>query len=71
MDHPEYFFMWKTGAPHIATVCGWSRQEVVNKIRSTSQQTWKQIYARGGRIIKVKISISRDKKKEFKNEKRN
>lgn len=61
MDYPEWFFMWKSGSPYITTICGRSKKEVIQETEKQFFQTWKQIYSRGGRIVKVKISVCENK----------
>ena len=66
MDYPEWFFMWKPGSPYITTICGWNKEAVVLTVERENGKTWKQIYAAGGRIVKVKISVCKNKPKESK-----
>lgn len=61
MDYPEWFFAWKTGIPFITKICGWSKREAIQEAEESNSQVWKQIYSRGGRIVKVKISICKNK----------
>jgi hypothetical protein len=28
LEHPQFFFMWKSGNPYITSICGWSKEEV-------------------------------------------
>lgn len=62
MEHPEWFFMWSTGRPYITMICGWSKKDCINEVRKAHGQTWKEIYARGGRVVRVKIEICKSPK---------
>ena len=61
MSHPEWFFAWKSGTPYITMICGWNKKAVIRVVEKENGKTWKQIYAAGGRIVKVKISICKKK----------
>lgn len=66
MDYPEWFFAWMSDTPYITMICGWSKKDVIQTVERENEKTWKQIYNRGGRIVKVKISIC-NKQKKLKN----
>ena len=59
LDYPRWFFMWETGRPYITMICAWNKKAVIQKAEKELDRTWKQIYASGGRIIQVKIIISK------------
>ena len=53
--HPQWFFMW-TGTNYIiTTICSYHRNRAIVEAERFFSDTWRNLYSRGGRIIKVKI----------------
>lgn len=61
MDYPEWFFMWSNGTPYITNVCGWTKMEVIRRVEEMNSKKWKEIYARGGRVVRVRLEVLPDK----------
>jgi hypothetical protein len=57
MEHPEWFFMWATEKPYVTTICGWTKSDVISESEKNLGMTWRQIYARGGRVVRVKLEV--------------
>lgn len=59
MDHPTYFFVWTKpkGQEYITRVCGWNKKSVMREAERNNDMAWKKIYRRGGRIVKVKMTL--------------
>jgi hypothetical protein len=59
LDHPNWFLYWSYGDhPYVTRICGWSRKEMISAAEQSQHQTWKQIYARGGRAVRMKMTIA-------------
>lgn len=57
MEHPEWFFMWVTGKPYVTMICGWTKKDVIREVEKMNGGTWKETYARGGRVVRVKLQV--------------
>lgn len=57
MKYPRWFFMWVSGSPYITKICGFTRSEVIQAVEKMNGGTWKQTYAMGGRLVRVKLQI--------------
>lgn len=58
MEYPQWFFMWTSGKPYITMICGWTKKDVMKQVERENGQSWRKIYERGGRIVKVEMSIA-------------
>lgn len=56
MEHPQWFFMWVTGKPYVTTICGWTKKDVIREVEKNGG-TWKETYARGGRVVRVRLQV--------------
>jgi hypothetical protein len=56
IEYPEWFFMW-TGTSYITSICGWTKKQVVDDAVAACGESWKKIYAKGGRVIRVKMTL--------------
>ncbi len=57
-EHPEWFFVWTCEQPYTTTICGWTREAVkVAAVENNGDKNWKQTYRRGGRVVRVRLSL--------------
>ena len=58
LDHPQWFFAWVIGKPYVTRICGWNRRAVMMEaVRDQCVKDWKTLYGKGGRIVKVRMSL--------------
>ena len=64
MEHPEWFFAQTKGDLFITMLCDWTKHDLIHKCERDLSLSWKQIYRRGGRAVRVKMSICANKSLE-------
>ncbi len=64
LDHPTWFLYWSFKPAYMTMICGWTRRSMVRNAEKSQNMTWKQIYRRGGRAVRVKMSIVKGEAKK-------
>lgn len=59
MESPTWAFVWTKGQPYITSIIGWDKKQVMEEARQSMGQTWRQIYAKGGRVLHVNVTLTK------------
>ncbi len=64
LDHPTWFFCWSKGTPYVTNISSWTKDDMIQEAEKEFGMTWKQIYKRGGRAVRVKMTIVKGEAKK-------
>jgi len=62
LDAPEWFFMWTGPSGYVTSICGWNKASVMAKAERTDGGKWRNIYRRGGRVVRFTLTKNRIQK---------
>lgn len=61
IKHPQWAFMWTGENGYITDLIGCNRRELIAEVEDKMERKWRFIYRIGGRIVKIKISVVKEK----------